>query len=82
LFGIGLAALLESPQITRLQRHPCNNAKLLPAWFRVLSATADPGEYARRIDETLKQHFGYGRTKMLTVAKRIATPAQRRVLPK
>jgi len=29
LFGIGLAALLESPQITRLQRHPCNNATLL-----------------------------------------------------
>jgi hypothetical protein len=56
--------------------------KVLPAWFEVLSATAEPDEYAQRIDAILKQHYGYGRTKMLAVGKKIATPAQRRGLPK
>ena len=56
--------------------------KVLPVWFRVLSATADPGEYVQRIDAVLKQHYVHGRTKMLTVAKRVATPAQRRLLTK
>jgi hypothetical protein len=55
---------------------------VLPAWFRVLSATANPDDYAQRIDAILKQHYGYGRGKMLAVARRIATPAQRQVLPK
>jgi len=35
--------------------------KVLPVWFRVLSATADPGEYAQRIDAVLKQHYDHGR---------------------
>jgi hypothetical protein len=56
--------------------------KVLPVWFRVLSATADPGEYAQRIDAVLKQHYDHGRTKMLTVAMRVATPAQSRLLHK
>jgi len=56
--------------------------KVLPVWFRILSATADPGEYGRRVDSVLKQHYVHGRTKMLIVAKRVATPAQRRLLPK
>lgn len=56
--------------------------KVLPAWFRILSATADPGEYAQRVDAILKKHYEYGRGKMLSVARRIATPARRQVLPR
>jgi len=52
--------------------------KVLPAWFRVLSATADPAEYAQRVDAILKRHYEYGRSEMLAVARRVATPAQRR----
>ena len=54
--------------------------KVLPAWFRILSATADPGEYAKRVDAILKKHYEYGRGKIMSVARRIATPAQRQVL--
>ena len=54
--------------------------KVLPAWFKVLSATAEPGEYARRITALLACHCGYGCDKMLSVAHRIATPLQRQAL--
>jgi hypothetical protein len=54
--------------------------KILPPWFEVLSATAEPDEYARRITELLKHHYRYGIKKMLAVARRIATPAQREAL--
>jgi hypothetical protein len=30
---------------------------VLPAWFRVLSATAGPSEYARSITTLLKRHY-------------------------
>jgi hypothetical protein len=53
---------------------------VLPAWFRVLSATAGPSEYARSITTLLKRHYDHRRAKMLAVARRIATPAQRRAL--
>jgi hypothetical protein len=56
--------------------------KVLPAWFRVLSATVEPAEYAQRIDTVLNHHYGHGRVRMLAVAQRIATPAQRQTLPK
>ena len=56
--------------------------EVLPAWFRILSATADPGEYAQRVDAILKKHYDYGRGKMLSVARRVATPAKLQVLPK
>lgn len=55
---------------------------VLPAWFRVLSATADPADYAQRITTILKCHYEHGRVKMLAVARRIATPTQRQALPK
>jgi hypothetical protein len=55
---------------------------VLPAWFKVLSATTGPSEYAQRITTLLKRHYEYGRVKMLVVARRIATPAQRQALPK
>jgi hypothetical protein len=54
---------------------------VLPAWFRVLSATAGPSEYAQRITTLLKRHYGHGRIKMLAVARKTATPAQRQALP-
>ena len=55
---------------------------VLPAWFKVLSATVGPAEYAQRIATTLKCHNEHGRVKMLAVARRIATPTQRQALPK
>jgi hypothetical protein len=55
---------------------------VLPAWFKVLSATVGPAEYARRIATTLKCHYEHGHVKMLAVARRIATPTQRQALPK
>ena len=54
--------------------------KVLPPWFRVLSATAEPEEYARRIVDLLKQHYEYESAKMLAVAQKIATPGQRQAL--
>ena len=54
--------------------------KVLPPWFRVLAATAVPAEYAERITALLKHHYAHGRDKMLVVARKSATPAQRRAL--
>jgi hypothetical protein len=53
---------------------------VLPAWFTVLSATTQPEEYAERVAGVLDRHYSYGSTKMLRVARRIATPAQRLAL--
>jgi hypothetical protein len=55
---------------------------VLPAWFKVLSATAGPSEYAQRITTLLKRHHQYGQIKMLAAARKVATPAQRQALPK
>ena len=55
-------------------------AKVLPAWFKVLSATAEPEEYAARITALLSYHYSYGRDKMLAIARRTATPDQRQAL--
>jgi hypothetical protein len=54
--------------------------KVLPAWFKVLSATAGPEEYAKRITAMLSRHYSYGRDKMLAIARRTATPEQRKAL--
>ena len=54
---------------------------VLPAWFKVLSATAAPSEYAQGITTVLERHYKLGRIKMLAVARKIATPAQRQALP-
>jgi hypothetical protein len=54
---------------------------VLPAWFRVLSATTGPSDYAQRITTVLKRHYKHGRIKMLAVAHKIATLAQRRAPP-
>lgn len=55
--------------------------KVLPAWFKVLSAGAEPADYARRVALVLTQHYKYGTAKMLAVARRIASPAQLQALP-
>jgi len=55
-------------------------AKVLPAWFKVLSATAEPEEYAARITALLSCHYSYGRDKMLAIARRTATTHQRKAL--
>lgn len=55
-------------------------ARVLPVWFKVLSATAGPEEYAGRITALLAKHYHYGRDKMLTIARRTATPEQRKGL--
>lgn len=54
--------------------------QVLPAWFRVLSATTVPEEYAHRITGLLDHHYRYGSSRMLGVARKIATPAQRATL--
>lgn len=56
--------------------------KVLPPWFKVLSATAAPEEYGPRIIGLLKHHYGHGSARMLGVARKIASPAQRQALPK
>jgi hypothetical protein len=43
-------------------------AKVLPVWFRVLSATAEPEEYVKRITTLLSCHYCHGRDKMLAIA--------------
>lgn len=55
--------------------------RVLPAWFKALSATAPPAEYATRINALLARHYNYGRDKMLVIARRTGTPDQRRALP-
>jgi hypothetical protein len=55
-------------------------ARVLPVWFEVLSATAEPEEYAKRITALLSCHYRYGRDKMLAIARRTATTHQRKAL--
>lgn len=55
-------------------------AKVLPVWFEVLSATAEPEEYAQRITALLSCHYRYGRDKMLAIARQTATAHQRKAL--
>lgn len=55
-------------------------AKVLPVWFKVLSASTEPEEYAKRIMDMLSRHYSYGRDKMLLIARRTASPDQREAL--
>jgi hypothetical protein len=54
--------------------------KVLPSWFRVLSATAGPEEYAERITVLLEHHCNSGSEKMLSIARRKGTPQQRKAV--
>lgn len=53
---------------------------VLPPWFKVLSLTAEPDEYARRITDLLERDCAYESARMLVVARKLATPAQRQAL--
>jgi hypothetical protein len=55
-------------------------ARVLPVWFKVLSTTAEPKEYAERITALLSSHYRSGRDKMLALARRTATTHQRTAL--
>ncbi|MCP5516863.1 MAG: hypothetical protein H7A45_06345 [Verrucomicrobiales bacterium] len=55
-------------------------ARVLPAWFEVLSATVSAEEYAARILAVLSRHCRHDRDKMLGIARRKATPSQRKAL--
>jgi hypothetical protein len=57
-----------------------NWEKVLPAWFACLAATAEPEEYARRIDDLLSRRYNHRRQEMLAVASKMGTPAQRQAL--
>jgi hypothetical protein len=54
--------------------------KVLPVWFKVLSATTEPSEYAARITSLLGRHYNYGRDKMIGIARRTATLDQRKAI--
>jgi hypothetical protein len=56
--------------------------QVLPAWFRVLAATADPAEFARRFEALVGHHCNYQRAELLAEARQIAAPAQRQALAK
>ena len=55
-------------------------SEILPPWFRVLSATAAPDEYAERALGVLKARCDFGREKLLVVAQATATPEQAKAL--
>jgi hypothetical protein len=54
--------------------------ELLPSWFRVLSATAAPDEYADNVLAVLKARCDFGRDKLIVVAHATATPEQAKAL--
>ena len=54
--------------------------QVLPAWFRVLAATADPDDYARRFETFVGRHCNFQRAELLAEARQIATPSQRKEL--
>jgi len=54
--------------------------KVLPPWYRLLAASADPDRFARRVVGMLEKHYSYGAAKMLSTARRVATPNQRTAL--
>jgi hypothetical protein len=54
--------------------------KVLPSWFRVLSITATPEEYAKRITSLIRHHCDCDREKMFAAASELATAEQREAL--
>jgi len=55
--------------------------KVLPAWFRCLSKTADPDEFAKETVRAIEDFADYDRKKFLAIAHKKATPKQRKALP-
>ncbi len=56
--------------------------KVLPPWFKALSATVASHEYAQRIVGLLKRHHKEVSAEMFTVACKVATQEQRQMLSK
>jgi hypothetical protein len=54
--------------------------RVLPVWFKIRAAIDEPEDFARRIMALISHHYRYGRDKMLPIARRIATPQQRKAL--
>lgn len=54
--------------------------RVLPPWFRLLSVTAAPAEYAERVTTLLRHHCAYESDNMLAVARKVATAEQRKAL--
>jgi hypothetical protein len=54
--------------------------RVLPAWFRCLSATSQPLEYATQVITVVDDFGHHARDKHMSSAKRVATPAQRKAL--
>ncbi len=54
--------------------------RVFPAWFRCLSATSQPEEYATQVIAVVDEFEHYARDKHLSSARRVATPAQREAL--
>ena len=53
---------------------------ILPHWFKVLSATAAPEEYAEQVTAAMRKRCWYNHKEVLAAARRIGTPAQRKAL--
>ena len=56
--------------------------RVFPAWFRCLSRTASPDEYARIVLDTVDKFERHDRGKHFATASKIGTAAQRRALAK
>ena len=53
---------------------------VLPSWFKVLSETAMPEEYATRVVDLLNHYCKYESSRMLAMARKFATFAQEQAL--
>jgi hypothetical protein len=56
--------------------------RVLPAWFRCLAATAEPEEYARLVNELIKEFVRRDAPKYLAKARAAATREQKAALAK
>lgn len=54
--------------------------KILPAWFRVVAATASPEVFAERVMSIIKARGEYRGAKVLAMAWKVANPDQCRAL--
>ena len=55
-------------------------AKVFPAWFRCLSQSAEPEEFARLVVEMVDEFEGHDRERHIAAARKLGTAAQRRAL--
>jgi hypothetical protein len=53
---------------------------VLPAWFTVLAAAAEPEEFARHVVERVRRHCSYRAVELFAIAGTVATPVQRAAL--